>query len=60
MVVLVMWAVSVELNRTEAPLGASLSRNTLSRIATWLEPDAATAPPRPVLTQNCVLDQKTS
>jgi hypothetical protein len=58
--VFVMRALSVELIRRVAPRGASLARNTLSRIVTWLEPEAATAPPRPVLTRNGVLDQKTS
>ena len=56
----VMRALSVELIRRVAPRGASFSENTLSRITTWLAPDAATAPPRPVLTRNGVLDQKTS
>jgi hypothetical protein len=56
----VMRTLSVELIRRVAPRGASLSENTLSRITTWLEPDAATAPPRPVLTRNGVLDQKAS
>ena len=60
MLVFVMRALSVELIRRVAPRGASLARNTLSRIVTWVEPDAATAPPRPVLTRNGVLDQKTS
>jgi len=60
MLVFVMRALSVELIRRVAPRGASLARNTLSRIVTWLEPEAATAPPRPVLTRNGVLDQKTS
>jgi hypothetical protein len=58
MLVFVMRALSVELIRRVAPRGASLARNTLSRIVTWLEPEAATAPPRPVLTRNGVLDQK--
>jgi hypothetical protein len=56
----VMRALSVELIRRVAPRGASFWRNVLARIVTWLEPDAATAPPRPVLTRNSVLDQKTS
>jgi hypothetical protein len=60
MLVFVMRVLSVELIRKVAPRGASLARNTLSRIVTWLEPEAATAPPRPVLTRNGVLDQKTS
>ena len=60
MVVFVMRTLSVELIRRAAPRGASLARNTLSRIMTWLEPAAVTAPPRPVLTRNGVLDQKTS
>ena len=60
MLVFVIRALSVELIRRVAPRGASLARNTLSRIATWLEPDADIAPPRPVLTRNGVLDQKTS
>ena len=60
MLVFVMRALSVELNRRVAPRGASLARNMLSRIVTWLEPEAATAPPRPVPTRNGVLDQKAS
>jgi hypothetical protein len=60
MLVFVMRVLSVELIRRVAPRGASLARNTLSRIVMWLEPEVATAPPRPVLTRNGVLDQKTS
>jgi hypothetical protein len=60
MLVFVMRALSVELIRRAAPRGASLAENTLSRITTRLEPEAATAPPRPVLTRNGVLDQETS
>jgi hypothetical protein len=57
MLVFVMRALIVELIRRVAPRGASLARNTLSRIVTWLKPEVATAPPRPVLTRNGVLDQ---
>lgn len=58
--VFVMRTLSVELIRRAAPRGASLARNTLSRMMMLLEPAAVTAPPRPVLTRNGVLDQKTS